>query len=189
MNKGCVHFENNGDAGFILESSIRRYTSGSRARVTLSLSLSKKDSTEEESRSDGLLRVVRIQPGLQLLGVLGDHDGFPIERLASRSGVSPSPLVLGIAVRTFVSKSASRRLRDTSREIRVAGFQKHRRKMASKSEDAIISEPLRGRALRLFSLSLSLSLSRNEGLAPRYICSIPRLRYILSPQTHTRRDF
>ena len=32
--------------------------------------------------SDGLLRVVRVLPGLRLLGVLGDHDGFPIERLA-----------------------------------------------------------------------------------------------------------
>ena len=31
--------------------------------------------------SDGLLRVARVQPGLQLLGVLGDHGGFPIEHL------------------------------------------------------------------------------------------------------------
>jgi WD40 repeat protein len=31
--------------------------------------------------SDGLIRVVSIQPD-KLLGVLGDHDGFPIEKLA-----------------------------------------------------------------------------------------------------------
>jgi len=32
--------------------------------------------------SDGLLRVVKVQPGIDLIGVLGDHDGFPVERLA-----------------------------------------------------------------------------------------------------------
>ncbi|KAH8045190.1 hypothetical protein JL722_14341 [Aureococcus anophagefferens] len=31
--------------------------------------------------SDGVLRVARVMPGLELLGVLGDHGGFPIERL------------------------------------------------------------------------------------------------------------
>lgn len=35
--------------------------------------------------SDGVLRVVQIQPD-QLLGVLGDHDGFPVEKLKFSNG-------------------------------------------------------------------------------------------------------
>lgn len=38
--------------------------------------------------SDGLIRVCRIQPGLKLLGVLGDHDTFPVERLAANNDMS-----------------------------------------------------------------------------------------------------
>lgn len=37
--------------------------------------------------SDGLIRVVQIQPD-KLLGVLGDHEGFPIEKLAFNSNHS-----------------------------------------------------------------------------------------------------
>ena len=38
--------------------------------------------------SDGMLRVVRVLPGLDLLGILGDHDGFPVERLAANANLS-----------------------------------------------------------------------------------------------------
>ncbi|KAJ8599981.1 hypothetical protein CTAYLR_001805 [Chrysophaeum taylorii] len=70
--------------------------------------------------SDGLLRVVRVQPGLHLLGVLGDHDGFPIERLASNHDLS---LVASLSHDTVV------RFWD-ARELNTLGADDHATDMA-----------------------------------------------------------
>ena len=40
------------------------------------------DNTIVTGSSDGLIRVVQIGPN-RLLGVIGDHDDFPVERMAS----------------------------------------------------------------------------------------------------------
>jgi len=40
------------------------------------------DDTLVTGSSDGRVRVCRVMPGLDVLGVLGEHDGFPVEALA-----------------------------------------------------------------------------------------------------------
>lgn len=51
---------------------------------------------------------MRVQPGLQLLGILGDHDGFPIEGLASNANFT---LIASISHDTVVRFWDARELR------------------------------------------------------------------------------